>query len=64
METRSHCARTPVDSLSLDQYSTVGTVIVINEKHSEKHTLTVITTLGNVAGYFGDDNASGSRYER
>lgn len=44
----------------LRQYAEVGTAIIINEKDG----LTVIATLGNVVGYFGDDNASGSRHKK
>ena len=36
-----------------------GPAIIIDEKNR----LTVISTLGNVVGYFGDGNASGPRHE-
>jgi len=60
VKTRSHCARTPVDSLSLAQSSKIGTAILINEEHI----LTVIATLGNVAAYLGDGNASSSSHAK
>ena len=43
----------------LGQYAEVGTAIILDEKNR----LTVISTLGNVVGYIGDDNASGSKHE-
>jgi hypothetical protein len=36
-----------------------ATAIIIDEKNG----LTVMSTLGSVMGYFGDDNASGPRHE-
>ena len=33
------------------------------ESFKEKDILTVIATLRNVVGYFGEDNASGSRHD-
>ncbi|MGC8542067.1 MAG: hypothetical protein ACP5QA_15760 [Phycisphaerae bacterium] len=47
-------------SAFLRQYAEVGTAVIINEKDG----LTVIAALGNVVGYFGDDNASGSRHKK
>lgn len=43
----------------LSQYAEVGTAIIIDEEDG----LTVIAALGNVVGYIGDDNASGSGHE-
>ena len=36
-----------------------GSAIIIDEKNR----LTVMSTLGSVMGYFGDDNARGPRHE-
>ena len=44
----------------LGQYAKIGKAIIIKEKDI----LTVIATLRNVVGYFGEDNASGSRHEK
>jgi hypothetical protein len=53
---------TPADQVVVS-FRGLPVCVARRSSSTEKSRLTVISTLGNVMGYSGDDNASGPRHE-